>query len=32
MANAWFETVLEAQRRARRKLPKSVYDALIAGS
>ena len=31
-ANAWFETVLEAQRRARRKLPKSVYDALIAGS
>jgi len=28
----WFETVEEAQRRARRRLPKSVYMALIAGS
>ena len=32
MPNAWFETVAEAQRRAKRRLPKSVYDALIAGS
>ena len=32
MANAWFETVAEAQRRARRRLPKSVYAALVAGS
>lgn len=31
-ANAWFETVAEAQRRARRHLPKSVYSALLAGS
>jgi heme/flavin dehydrogenase (mycofactocin system) len=28
----WFETVAEAQRRARRTLPKSVYMAIIAGS
>ncbi|QBR73105.1 pre-mycofactocin synthase MftD [Microbacterium sediminis] len=32
MAGGWFETVAEAQRRARRRLPKSVYGALIAGS
>src|SRR5579884_1832037 len=32
MSGAWFETVAEAQRRARRRLPRSVYDALIAGS
>jgi pre-mycofactocin synthase len=32
VANEWFETVAEAQRRARRRLPKSVYAALIAGS
>jgi heme/flavin dehydrogenase (mycofactocin system) len=32
MANAWFETVAEAQRRAKKRLPKSVYLALIAGS
>ncbi|MBY8861203.1 mycofactocin biosynthesis FMN-dependent deaminase MftD [Nocardia sp. CA2R105] len=32
MANAWFETVAEAQRRARKRLPKSVYSALLAGS
>lgn len=32
MANEWFETVAEAQRRARKRLPKSVYGALIAGS
>ncbi|NBE51854.1 pre-mycofactocin synthase MftD [Streptomyces boluensis] len=28
----WFETVAEAQRRARKRLPKSVYSALLAGS
>ncbi len=32
MSNEWFETVLEAQRRAKRRLPKSVYSALVAGS
>ncbi len=32
MAKAWFETVAEAQRRAGRRLPASVYGALIAGS
>ncbi|MGY1829565.1 pre-mycofactocin synthase MftD [Geodermatophilus sp. SYSU D01180] len=32
MANPWFETVAEAQRRARRRLPKGVYGALVAGS
>lgn len=32
MSAAWFETVAEAQRRAKRRLPKSVYAALIAGS
>lgn len=31
MPGEWFETVAEAQRRARRRLPKSVYAALIAG-
>lgn len=29
---AWFETVAEAQRRAAKRLPKSVYSALLAGS
>ena len=28
----WFETVAEAQRRARKRLPRSVYSALLAGS
>ncbi len=32
MANAWFETVAEAQRRAKKRLPGSVYGALVAGS
>jgi pre-mycofactocin synthase len=32
MSNAWFETVAEAQRRARKRLPPSVYGALLAGS
>ncbi|BCN60317.1 pre-mycofactocin synthase MftD [Prescottella equi] len=30
--NTWFETVAEAQRRAKKRLPKSVYAALVAGS
>lgn len=30
--NGWFETVAEAQRRAKRRLPASVYSALLAGS
>ncbi|WP_290062634.1 pre-mycofactocin synthase MftD, partial [Amycolatopsis solani] len=29
---AWFESVAEAQRRAKKRLPPSVYSALIAGS
>jgi heme/flavin dehydrogenase (mycofactocin system) len=32
VANGWFETVAEAQRRAKKRLPRSVYKALIAGS
>jgi heme/flavin dehydrogenase (mycofactocin system) len=32
MSGAWFETVAEAQRRAKKRLPRSVYGALIAGS
>jgi L-lactate dehydrogenase (cytochrome)/glycolate oxidase len=32
MSNTWFETVAEAQRRAKRRLPPSVYGALVAGS
>ncbi|WP_158890816.1 pre-mycofactocin synthase MftD [Amycolatopsis anabasis] len=30
--NAWFESVTEAQRRAKKRIPGSVYSALIAGS
>ncbi|WP_167043351.1 pre-mycofactocin synthase MftD [Salinibacterium sp. ZJ454] len=30
--NPWFETVAEAQRRARKRLPLPVYKALVAGS
>jgi heme/flavin dehydrogenase (mycofactocin system) len=30
--NPWFETVAEAQRRAKKRLPASVYAALLAGS
>ena len=30
--NEWFESVAEARRRARKRLPASVYGALIAGS
>ena len=32
MVNAWFESVAEAQRRAKKRLPKGVYGALVAGS
>jgi pre-mycofactocin synthase len=32
MASSWFESVAVAQRRARRRLPASVYGALMAGS
>ncbi|MGW7492592.1 pre-mycofactocin synthase MftD [Streptomyces sp. NPDC054786] len=32
MVNAWFETVAEAQRRAKRRLPPSVHKAIVAGS
>ncbi|MBV9413578.1 MAG: alpha-hydroxy-acid oxidizing protein, partial [Solirubrobacterales bacterium] len=30
--SVWFESVAVAQRRAKRRLPKSVYSALVAGS
>jgi pre-mycofactocin synthase len=30
--NPWFESVAVAQRRARKRLPSSVYNALLAGS
>jgi heme/flavin dehydrogenase (mycofactocin system) len=30
--NPWFETVAVAQRRAEKRLPSSVYGALVAGS
>jgi hypothetical protein len=29
---AWFESVAKAQRRAKKRLPKSVYMAFVAGS
>ena len=32
MANPWFETVAIAQERAKKRIPKSVYGALIAGA
>ena len=32
MASKWFESVAVAQRRAEKRLPRSVYAALIAGS
>jgi len=32
MGTAWFETVAEAQRLAQKRLPRSVYSALIAGT
>ncbi len=32
MAGGWFETIAEAQRRAKKRLPASVYGALVAGS
>ena len=30
--STWFESVAEAQRRAKKRLPPSVYGALLAGS
>ena len=30
--NPWFETVGEAQKRARKRLPKTVYSSLVAGT
>ena len=32
MAGGWFESVAEAQRRAKRELPSSVYMAIWAGT
>ncbi len=32
MGNEWFETVAEAQRRAEKRLPRSVHLAVMAGS
>jgi len=32
MSSTWFESVAVAQRRAQKRLPKSVYMALVAGS
>ncbi len=32
MANEWFETIAIAQKRAKKRLPRSVYGALIAGA
>jgi len=32
MGHRWFETVAQAQQRAKKRLPKSVYSALLAGS
>jgi heme/flavin dehydrogenase (mycofactocin system) len=32
MGDGWFETVAVAQRRAQKRLPRSVYGALLAGS
>jgi pre-mycofactocin synthase len=32
LRNPWFESVAVAQRRAKKRLPKSVYSALMAGS
>jgi pre-mycofactocin synthase len=32
MGSGWFESVAEAQRRAKKRLPKSVYWAVVAGS
>lgn len=32
MLETWFESVAVAQKRAQRRLPRSVYDAILAGS
>src|SRR5579859_5290789 len=32
MSRSWFESVAEADRKARARLPRSVYKALLAGT
>ena len=32
MSNKWFETVAIAEQRAKKRIPKSVYGALVAGA
>ncbi|MEO1059708.1 MAG: alpha-hydroxy-acid oxidizing enzyme, partial [Actinomycetota bacterium] len=32
MRNKWFESIAVAQKMAKRRLPRSVYGALIAGA
>ncbi len=32
MGNPWFETVAEAHRRAKKRLPSSVYGAIVGGA
>lgn len=32
MANEWFESVAVAQQRAKKRLPRSVYGAIVAGA
>ena len=32
MAGGWFESVAEAERRAKRTLPPSVFKAIMAGA
>lgn len=32
MGKEWFESVSEAHRRAKKRLPRSVYLALVAGA
>jgi L-lactate dehydrogenase (cytochrome)/glycolate oxidase len=32
MSNQWFETVAEAHRRAKKRLPSSVYGAIVGGA
>lgn len=32
MASDWFDTILEARRRAKKRLPRSVYLAVLGGS
>ena len=32
MANPWFETVAVAKARSKKRLPRSVYGAIVAGA